>query len=524
ALPPRPDDVCHVCWEGPFAAQLDLLKGPHRSDGGYSYSISRANLESGAVAGCVWCKLILPAHNDLLDVPQRPDDELLEDVQGLEVEVTVGRSRSDLAMGPNAYQELLVIINSFPGSGAILYANADDPAAAYISGRPPLLDVGSPRALTHAKECLDECVHEHKHHGALSQTPHSKSPLPTRLIDCTDPKRPRSASTVGKSGKYVALSYVWGQDQPHKTTKANLSAYTREMDPALLPPSIRDAIYVTPSLGLHLLWVDTLCIIQDSDEDKVHELGQMHNIYRNAYLTIIAANARSVSGGFLQQRTIPESQLTLPFICAAPSLSPAPEVKPNETTPRVGQIYLTDPHYFNKTVGFWGDADRDPIKARAWCLQEYMMSSQTLQYRCSTSARNVGRGYLDLRGARLAQALLPYTPAVEPHSEKWAQSTLPGSGSCRITVDGLSPSPRTSSLPAAPSRPSTTVYSALTIGSLAHLTSERLAVARTRRCTSPSPGRIACAVVVMGRCRWRRYDGELLGGGRGERDRGSSSL
>ncbi|KAI0824013.1 heterokaryon incompatibility protein-domain-containing protein, partial [Trametes gibbosa] len=438
-LPPRPHNLCQVCWEGPFAAQLglfekaldleELLKGPYLSDGGYSYSISQASLNFGAATGCVWCKLILPTHNRLPNT-QSSDDESPTSEENLEVRVTVGRSISDsaaLAMGSNSYQELLVIVNSFPGFGATLYASADDPAAAYITGRPPLLDVGSTHTLSLAKTCLDECIHEHKHHDALLECPGSESLLPTRLIDCTDPERPRLASTAGQSGKYVALSYVWGQDQPHKTTTANIDAYKRGIDPSLLPQTIRDAIRVTHSLGLRMLWVDTLCIIQDSAQDKLNELGHMHHIYRNAYLAIIAANAHNVSEGFLQQRTAPEVQPTLPFVCTTTSSSPS-DVNGTETASQVGQIYMTDPHYFDKTVGFWGDADRDPIKARAWCLQEYMMSprmlvfaSQTIQYRCSTTVRNVGRGRLSLRGPRLPGALLlPTTPAIEPLSVEWS--------------------------------------------------------------------------------------------------------
>ncbi|EIW53238.1 HET-domain-containing protein, partial [Trametes versicolor FP-101664 SS1] len=155
--------------------------------------------------------------------------------------------------------------------------------------RSPILDVGSPRALALVKDHIDECVYGHERCIALSVFPDPF--LPTRLIDCTDINHPRLVTTSGRRGKYLTLSYVWGGDQVHKTTTTNISTYSRRIDPFLLPATIRDAIYVTQTLGFQFLWIDSLCIIQDSDEDKLHELGHMHDIYRYAHLTIIAASA-----------------------------------------------------------------------------------------------------------------------------------------------------------------------------------------------------------------------------------------
>ncbi|EIW58352.1 HET-domain-containing protein, partial [Trametes versicolor FP-101664 SS1] len=165
----------------------------------------------------------------------------------------------------------------------------DDNAAPYIILRSPLLEVGSPRALALAKECIDECVQRHK--SCMSSNLPDSRRLPTHVIDCTNLAHPRLVSTDGRSGKYLTLSYVWGLDQIHKTTTSNVSQYECGIDLSLLPATIRDAIYVTHALGLQFLWVDSLCIIQDSNEDKRHEIRRMHHIYRHSHLTIIAASA-----------------------------------------------------------------------------------------------------------------------------------------------------------------------------------------------------------------------------------------
>ena len=69
-----------------------------------------------------------------------------------------------------------------------------------------------------------------------------------------------------------------------------------------LPQTLQDAILVTRKLGIRYLWIDALCIIQDSDSDKGNELTQMPSIYKNAVVTISAAIAEDCERGFLEDR------------------------------------------------------------------------------------------------------------------------------------------------------------------------------------------------------------------------------
>lgn len=204
--------------------------------------------------------------------------------------------------------------------------------------------------------------------------------LPTRAVDCTDPDHPRLVSTDGRLGKYLALSYVWGEAQPHQTSKANIAAYSAGIDAALLPQTIRDAIHTTHALGFQYLWADSLCIIQDSDEDKLHELGRMHLVYRYAYVTIDAANAKRVRDGFLQERPEPP-RITLPFI-----FPPHPR--------QGGQRLIGSVHLSAQNKRIYSTAPT--TGTRGWCLQEYLMSprsliftSETVHFRCQTAITNV---------------------------------------------------------------------------------------------------------------------------------------
>lgn len=266
------------------------------------------------------------------------------------------------------------------------------------------------------------------------------SRLPTHIIDCTDLANPRLVSTDGRSGKYLTLSYVWGLDQIHKTTASNVSQYECGIDLPLLPATIRDAIYVTHTLGFQFLWVDSLCIIQDSDEDKRHEIGRMHHIYRHSHLTIIAASAETVAQGFLHDRSPTPPMLMsdlssggdilLPFICPpdppahgeAHQLDDSPlKVGTLRITPkpyRIGRIYSEHHWPYSDSFGH--------LRTRGWCMQEDLLSSRaliftprTLQFRCLTATQNVGRSLCDTtRERRIPLILLRPSPPVVPHDSK----------------------------------------------------------------------------------------------------------
>ncbi|KAI0350136.1 HET-domain-containing protein [Trametes cingulata] len=443
-LPPRPASVCQFCWEGPFAAYLGVIthitSRPHEQSPGalsslkmvlpYKYTILGDTLGYQASLGCQWCQFILTMCGG------GPARDLYR--------ITLGggsvqpRTVTNLRISPDKTQESWIIVNEEARFTGYVYAVADDPAAAHIIARNPILQVRSPRAFALARQCIEECAREHPRCRAIL-APFDEDPfLPTRLVHCGDPDHPRLVPTDGARGKYLALSYVWGGAQPHSTTLLNISRYERGIPAACLLATIRDAIYVTHALGIDYLWADALCIIQDSDEDKRRELGRMHNIYRDAYLTIIAANARRATEGFLHDRPAVSRtksgafpfEISLPFICPPrPQPAPVDHAGHSPTLQQVGTVHLvpTYDHIQNRAVEQYSHSS-EPISRRGWCMQEYMMSprsliftSETLQYRCQTATQNVGKSFYDPSGERrLHDALFLRDPQLpKPGSYEW---------------------------------------------------------------------------------------------------------
>lgn len=131
--------------------------------------------------------------------------------------------------------------------------------------------------------------------------------MPTRVLDLQidqNSEDVRLLSTSGCTGRYACLSYCWGAPQPTSLKSGLVSDYMKRIMLLDLPQSIQDAIRVARTLGFRYLWIDSLCIIQDSPEDKACEIEKMGRVYNNASLTISAGNADQCFSGFLRGREL----------------------------------------------------------------------------------------------------------------------------------------------------------------------------------------------------------------------------
>lgn len=278
-----------------------------------------------------------------------------------------------------------------------MHVFTDDPAGRFIIAKDRVLKLRVPTTYSLAQRSFADCINNHPRCPAPKDFT-----LPTRVIDCLDPDNPKLHTSHGGTGRYVALSYVWGESQPNRTTTTNVDAYTLRIDPALLPQTIKDGIEATHTYGVRYLWVDALCILQDSEDDKAREIARILTIFRHSYFTIIAASAHKVSDGFLHDRS-PSSphDIALPFPCP----------DSNE----VGTMVLSP-------VWQQYDASAELVNQRAWCLEErllparaFVYASHTLQFQCQTSIVNVGDAVCGpMIGQRLPDLLFAADATEEP--------------------------------------------------------------------------------------------------------------
>jgi hypothetical protein len=134
-----------------------------------------------------------------------------------------------------------------------------------------------------AASWLDYCQSEHLEcRGQVDPTP------PTRLLRIFRRGSDLLVALVDPSqdrGPYIALSHCWGLVTPLRTTTTNYGDHARGIKVSSLPKTFRDAVTVAQHFGVEYLWIDSLCIIQDSTQDWERECPQMSNIYSNSVLT-----------------------------------------------------------------------------------------------------------------------------------------------------------------------------------------------------------------------------------------------
>ena len=62
--------------------------------------------------------------------------------------------------------------------------------------------------------------------------------------------------------------------------------------------TLKDAVVLTRDLGIEYIWIDALCIVQDSRLEWAAEARKMMAYYANAYVTIVPKLSKGSGDGF----------------------------------------------------------------------------------------------------------------------------------------------------------------------------------------------------------------------------------
>ncbi len=157
----------------------------------------------------------------------------------------------------------------------------DDHARKLTSQDPIPKNLGDESTIKQVREWLNECMKSHTESLSTDgQTPMPHFPLPTRVIDVGTGSEPVAKLFQPVSimhEKYITLSYCWGRQRFLTTLLLNIQAHFQGLEESRLPQTFIDAFKITRQLGFRYIWIDALCIIQDSLEDKIVEIGAMEN-------------------------------------------------------------------------------------------------------------------------------------------------------------------------------------------------------------------------------------------------------
>ncbi|KAH8732031.1 heterokaryon incompatibility protein-domain-containing protein [Phaeosphaeriaceae sp. PMI808] len=161
--------------------------------------------------------------------------------------------------------------------------------------------------------------------------------------------------------QFLALTYCWGASQQSKTTKANISRLERELIVSDLPRTLQDAILMTRALNFEYIWIDSICILQDSGDDWATESSKMVDIYSGAYLVLAATSASNSDTRFLQPQPKPL------VIDLGPKY---PEISPLHARRSTGHSKYNSRY----------SMESYPLYHRAWCMQERELAHRVVHF------------------------------------------------------------------------------------------------------------------------------------------------
>ncbi|KAK0732494.1 heterokaryon incompatibility protein-domain-containing protein [Apiosordaria backusii] len=196
--------------------------------------------------------------------------------------------------------------------------------------------------------------------------------LPTRLLDVKSAIENSMLRLVqpgdhpdvfGSDRQYITLSHCWGtwgvRELPVLTTD-NLSERLKEGLPmSLLPQTFEDAGKVAHWFKVRWLWIDSLCILQNSQDDWQREAIMMYDVYKNALLNISADDSPDSRFGCFRNR---DPLAVLPMSLRFPGQEE-------------WKVWLApDTH-----AVFEGITD-SPLAKRGWVFQERQLSRRVLHF------------------------------------------------------------------------------------------------------------------------------------------------
>ncbi|KAI5778610.1 heterokaryon incompatibility protein-domain-containing protein [Geopyxis carbonaria] len=208
------------------------------------------------------------------------------------------------------------------------------------------------------------CIKNHPNCNAGSEKQNNW--FPTRLLDLGDSNRDtdprlRNCNFEPPDGPYMTLSHCWCTAPIVLNTQATIKNLNKCIPQSSLPKTFKDAIKVTKRFGVRYLWIDSLCIIQDSLSDWHYEAARMGDVYKFSHCNIAASRSSSSHGGC--------------FVKRAPELIPPCLVEATwHNRDLRGKCHVID-------LGLWRDkVSNAPLNSRAWVVQERLLAPRVLHF------------------------------------------------------------------------------------------------------------------------------------------------
>ncbi|KAI8625091.1 hypothetical protein F5Y19DRAFT_479965 [Xylariaceae sp. FL1651] len=211
--------------------------------------------------------------------------------------------------------------------------------------------------------------------------------LPKRLIEVGEADdnssvrlvvNPPTIAEDPTKDRYAALSHCWGVVSKNAYScllNSNRLAFETRIPVERLPKMFQDAITATRGLKIRYLWIDSLCIIQDDNDDWAAESKTMEDVYSLAYVTLAASSAPSSLAGFLERPN------------RAFAVMENPNAEDRDSDDSRSLLYVAE-----AIDDFQTHVEDAVLNTRAWVLQERALSRRTIHFTSTQVYWECGQG------------------------------------------------------------------------------------------------------------------------------------
>lgn len=166
--------------------------------------------------------------------------------------------------------------------------------------------------------------------------------------------------TQGRRGTFIALSHRWDDDtELSKTTGENYPNRKLGNSFENIPQLFQDVFNLASRLDIPFVWIDSFCIVQDSDEDWDEESKKMGDYYCQARFTIAATTSNLYTG-----EPAPGPQIAcLPYR--------------NRSGQQQGHFYVF-PSDYGRMKRYKEQISESELLSRGWVFQEWHLSRRVI--------------------------------------------------------------------------------------------------------------------------------------------------